>query len=83
MAHGKVTVTDDHCVVGSIKRFVEAKTMTTIRVTRPNSYPVGSIGHTDHTARQGHYYRATSPEEALAKATSDFPLEPLDVQEKW
>lgn len=53
--------------------------MKEYRVTRPSLYPAKSIGHTDKSARQGHYYQANSEEEARDEAHKDFPGERLDV----
>lgn len=53
--------------------------MNEYRVTRPKLYPVGSFGHTDKGARQGHYIVAKDLQEAYDIASKHFPNEPLDI----
>ncbi len=47
--------------------------MNLYRCTRNSAYPPRSPGHTDLTARQGHYVRALSREQALQNMRSRFP----------
>lgn len=59
--------------------------MVEARVTFPNQYPKGSLGHDDVSARQGHYIRANSKYD-LDKKLNALAVEqqqPLDVQMDW
>jgi len=52
--------------------------MTTIlrkeyRITRPDRYPEGTVGHEDPEDRQGYYVIATSLKEAVNRARLIFP----------
>ena len=53
--------------------------MNEYRCTRPDLYPVGSLGHTNPSARQGHYVFAESAAGARAKMAAQFPGERIDV----
>jgi hypothetical protein len=43
------------------------------RCTRRKPYEFGTVGHNILSARQGHYIRANSPEEAAEKMAAKFP----------
>ena len=47
--------------------------MKTYRVTFPLSYPKGSLGFEDVSARQGHYISADSSREAARKSLEKMP----------
>ncbi len=45
------------------------------RVTRDSAYGPGSAGHNDLSAREGHYVKANSEQEALAIVRLRFPFD--------
>lgn len=44
----------------------------TIRITRPCAYPTDSIGHSDVSARQGHYFTCDL-QDAVARMAASYP----------
>lgn len=55
--------------------------MIEYRCTRPDLYSPGSIGHDNYRARQGHYIRAETPDEAARIMLRDYPEDSaVDVQ---
>lgn len=55
--------------------------MPSFRITRPTLYKLGSIGHDNVKARQGHYFEAEDAMHAVEQASEAFPTDALfDVQ---
>ena len=54
--------------------------MAEYRCTRVDAYPIGTLGHADPAARQGHYVAAHSPAEAIAIMRRRFPGETFTAQ---
>ena len=48
------------------------------RLTRNRPYPLGTLGYSDVTARQGYYVTALSEKAALAEMEEMFPGEVSD-----
>lgn len=57
--------------------------MPQFRCTRPDAYGPGCPGHTDPSARNGHYITAADPEEAREKMKSRFPEDSRFDVEPW
>ncbi|HEY9764531.1 MAG TPA: hypothetical protein V6D07_18535 [Trichocoleus sp.] len=54
------------------------------RVTRNRPYPPGTVGHTDLSARQGHYSAALTAEDAIAEIDAQFKEREFGYQvQKW
>lgn len=49
------------------------------RCTFPNRYPIGTVGHTDPSGRQGHYAKAACPTDAVALLIENGQCEPGEV----
>ena len=52
------------------------------RCTLPDRYGLGTPGHTNPRARNGHYVSAYSREDARAKVARSYPNDRIDV-EPW
>jgi len=53
------------------------------RMTRPNLYPEGSLGHDNPSARQGHYIRAASESDAHLEMKKRHPEDSHFDCERW
>lgn len=55
--------------------------MKTFRVTRPEQYKPGSLGHDNYKSRQGHYVQEENAKEAFLFSCSIHPDNCFDIQE--
>lgn len=53
------------------------------RCTRDALYPAGTVGHSDLSAREGHYITAKNPQMALMLMALRFPGEESFTIQPW